>query len=76
MYTTPNQLSDYIVAAINNASYETLPKRKFNRLAKPYWTADVKAAYTYSLDKRKIWLIEGRPSGMCYPSYFSYKAAK
>ena len=43
-YTTPNQLSDNIVAAINNASNETLPKRKLNRHAKPYWTAEVKAA--------------------------------
>ena len=75
-YTTPNQLSDYIVAAINNVSLETLPKRKFNRHAKPNWTAEVKAAHTYSRDKRKIWLIEERPRGMYYPSCFNNKAAK
>lgn len=54
----------------------TLPKTKYNRNVKPYWTHTVKSAHREQRDARKRWSLEGRPRGMCFQSFAEYKRAK
>ncbi len=73
---TVDSLSDRITHAIHYAANVSLPKSKFNKYSKPYWTRDVKAAHCKSRQMRTIWISNGRPRGREHPSFRSYKQAK
>ena len=58
------------------ASAAKLPRSKFNKRAKPYWSAEVKAAHTSNRYYRKRWIEDGRPRTRDIQSYVIYKNAK
>ncbi len=43
---------------------------------KPYWDAELKQCHDDQKHKRRVWIQEGRPRGMQYASYSTYKAGK
>ena len=76
-YTTPpGSISDFIVHAVLKASSECLPKVKYNRHSKPYWSQEIKQAHAESRRLRRIWINLGRLRGNEHESYRNYKAAK
>ena len=70
-----DQLSDIITHAIKKAE-SNLPKSRFNKFTKPYWTAELKAKHTESRRLRQIWILEGKSRGHSFQSYNEYKIAK
>ena len=71
-----DNISHIITNAMHVAADKTLPKSKFNKFTKPYWTKEVKEAHTISRNLRRIWINENRPRGRQYQSYLNYKNAK
>ena len=72
----PNQLSDFIVSSTLKSAENCLPKGKFNKHTKPYWSRDLRQAHAESRRLRRIWINIGRPRGVEYESYQRYKSAK
>ena len=68
-------LNDIIVNALH-AAENKLPKSKFNRHTKPYWTNEIKVQHSESRRLRRIWISEGRPRGMNHLSYRNYKKSE
>lgn len=54
----------------------TIPTSKYRPYLKPEWTPKVKHLHALERRKRRIWISEGRPRGMCHESYKNYKRAK
>ena len=71
-----DNISHVITNAMHFAADKTLPKSKFNKFTKPYWTKEVKGAHTISRNLRRIWINENRPRGRQHQSYLNYKNAK
>ena len=71
-----NKYYEDIVNAIHKAANLALPRSKFNKHAKPYWTREVRAAHTQQRLKRKQWIEHGRPRNQDNPFYRSYKDSK
>ena len=59
----PNQTSDLIISSILRSADECLPKVKFNKHTKPYWSNDLKLAHAESRRLRRVWINLGRPRG-------------
>jgi exonuclease III len=66
----------YLVNLLLCAADKTLPKFKFNKHSKPYWTTEVKFAHSEQRRLRRIWISEGKPRGKCSVSFTNYKNAK
>ena len=71
----PNYIHELLTDIIH-ASAAKLPRSKFNKRAKPYWSAEVKAAHTSNRYYRKRWIEDGRPRTRDIQSYIRYKDAK
>ena len=65
-----------IIIILKNAVLETIPIVKFNRHAKPYWSNSVKEWHAEMSYRRRLWITEGRPRGMQFPTFQMYKQAK
>ena len=53
----------------------TIPIVKFNRHVKPYWTNSVKEYHAEIAYRRRLWITEGRPRGMQFPTFQMHKQA-
>ena len=58
------------------AALETIPIVKFNRHAKPYSSNSVKECRAEMSYRRMLWITEGRPRGMQFPTFQMYNQAK
>lgn len=71
-----NELANTITSAMLESADCNIPKSKFNKFTKPYWTTAVKEAHARSRQLRQIWINEGRPRGRQSTSYVNYKYQK
>ena len=71
----PNYIHELLTDIIH-ASAAKLPRSKFNKRAKPYWSAEVKAAHTSNRYYWKRWIEDGRPRTRDIQCYIRYKDAK
>ena len=71
----PDEINNRLIYILHEAANK-LPKSKFNKRAKPYWTTEVKTAHALAREKRRQWIDEGRPRGNQFESYTRYKEAK
>ena len=69
-------LYNHIVNSIKLSAENVLPKSKYNKHTKPYWTSEVKAAHTKQRLLRRQWINAGRPRGNDNEYYANYKRAK
>ena len=65
-----------ISCLLHHAASQYIPVSKYKPYLKPEWTPNVKQLHDKERQKRRIWLSEGRPRGMCHDSYRNYKRAK
>ena len=65
-----------IIKILKNAVLETIPIVKFNRHAKPYSSNSVKECHAEMSHRRRLWITEGRPRGMQFPTFQMYNQAK
>lgn len=61
---------------LHDAASTTIPTSKYRLYLKPEWTPKVKHLHDLERQKRRMWISEGRPRGMCHESYKNYKRAK
>ena len=64
-----------IIKFLKHAALETIPIVKFNIHTKPYWTNSVKECHAEIAYRRRLWITEGRPRGMKFPTFQMYKQA-
>ena len=72
---SPDEINDSLIQILHDAANK-LPKSKFNKRAKPYWSNEVKTAHALAREKRRQWIDEGRPRGNEFEAYTRYKDAK
>ena len=76
----PRMRLDYtylkIINSITTVSDRILPKTKFRPYLKPYWDRNLKDLHAAMREKRRKWIIEGRPRGLNFSTYKDYKNAK
>ena len=71
-----NEICDKIIHALHQSANKCLPKCKFNKNAKPYWSNELKNAHIVVKRKRKSWINTGKPRGRDFITYSEYKTAK
>ena len=77
--SSPSQIENYatsISEILKTCAANNIPCSKFKSYAKPYWSADVKAAHENAVQKRRVWIENGKPRGMQHVSYAEYKREK
>jgi len=75
-YANCDLLYEGLIQCICCAAETTLPSCSYNPYTKPYWNDDVKEAHNLAREKRRIWLLHGKPRGMHFQTYSEYKEAK
>ena len=65
-----------IVSCIQNVSDRVLPKTKFRSFLKPYWDQRLKDLHAVMRQRRRNWILAGKPRGDNDESYRQYKHAK
>ena len=65
-----------IVTSIVNISDSVLPKTKFRHFLKPYWDQQLKDLHAVMRQRRREWILDGRPRNNDHSSYRRYKGAK
>ena len=65
-----------IVTSIVNISDSVLPKTKFRHFLKPYWDQQFKDLHAVMRQRRREWILDGRPRNNDHSSYRRYKGAK
>ena len=70
--TYVNELSNTLI----HSGQAVFPQAKFNPHTKPYWSNEVRVAHKQAREKRRNWVIAGKPRGNEYPLYREYKHAK
>ena len=65
-----------IVSCIQNISDNFLPKTQFRSFLKPYWDQKLKYLHAVMRQRRRNWIIAGKPRGDNDVSYRTYKNAK
>ena len=65
-----------IVSCIQNISDNVLPKTKFRSFLKPYWDQKIRDLYAVMRQRRRSWIVAGKPRGDNHVSYCEYKNAK
>lgn len=71
-----DNLCDTLTKCMIEISDMVVPKSKYCSHKKPYWTTELGVMHKHQKQLRRTWISEGRPRGVCYPSYVSYKQAK
>jgi hypothetical protein len=67
---------NYISQIINKANANIIPKPKFKKYLKPYWTASLTTLHKEMINKRHIWINNKRPRDKNTKSYRDYKQSK
>ena len=65
-----------IVTSIVNISDSVLPKTKFRHFLKPYWDQQLKYLHAVMRQRRREWILDGRPRNNDHSSHRRYKGAK
>ena len=63
-------------SVIQSAMDKCVPKSKSRPFARPYWDQELKECYGDQKCKRAVWIDHGKPRGMQFDTYSSYKASK
>ena len=53
-----------------------VPKTKFRRFLKPYWTDNLSSLHKNMMHVRRNWILDNRPRTTQSHTYIAYKAAK
>ena len=65
-----------IVSCIQNITDNVLPKTKFRSFLKPYWDQKLRDLDAVMRQRRRSWIVAGKPRGDNHVSYREYKYAK
>lgn len=58
---------------LHAVAFKTTPVSRYKPYLKPEWTPKLKQLHDMKRQKRRIWISEGRPRGMCHESYKEYR---
>jgi exonuclease III len=76
---TVNEMNSYCDSLLNimaHVTNKTIPKSKFCKYKKPYWTPELTVLHNEQKRLRAKWIAAGRPRGRQHPSYAAYKDSK
>lgn len=65
-----------IINTIKHTAENVIPKIKFAKYLKPYWSKEINSYHNVMQRYRTIWTSQGKPRGMQFESYLNYKRAK
>ncbi|VDI00781.1 Hypothetical predicted protein [Mytilus galloprovincialis] len=65
-----------IIVAVQKADKETLPHKQFVKHIKPYWTKVVDLSHKTMLNKRSLWILNGKVHDRSDQFFADYKHAK
>ena len=65
-----------IVSCIQDISDNVLPKTKFRSFLKPYWDQKLRDLHAVMRQRRRSWIVAGKPRGDNHVSFREYKNAK
>ncbi|CAC5361824.1 unnamed protein product [Mytilus coruscus] len=65
-----------IIVAVHKADKETLPHKQFVKHIKPYWTKVVDLSHKTMLNKRSLWILNGKVHDRSDQFFVDYKHAK
>ena len=69
-------LSEQITLCLDLSASRCIPESEFKTFLKPYWNKGVKESHKKAKQKRKQWILEGKPRGPNFQTYSNYKEAK
>lgn len=65
-----------IASTLLACSEATIPRRSYRPHLKPFWNTDIDDAHREMLQKRHVWIQQGRPRSIFDESYLNYKNSK
>jgi hypothetical protein len=71
-----NSFAKELSSALLFCAKLSIPFSSYNPHTRPEWTKSVKHLHTIERSKQRVWISEGRPCGLQFPSNRDYKQAK